>query len=918
MRTAVFYSCKGGSGRTLTLANVAALLVRLGHDVLVLDLDLEAPGVPEAFGLQGAVLDKDGLVEHARKWLTARPAADPPKLPIIEIDHELSAAPRARLRLIQAGNYHDPEKYDQYASLMSEGLLESLYPLPGSRSASPGDPDEIEYIENYTAFWNDLRDQIAADPPDYLFVDSRTGFSPLSATTVDAFLSDELAGQEGSEADLLVFADQGSEASRVGTRTFIRQIAKRLAGSSIRRRTSIVRREQSLAQPVVVRPEQSLEQPIEPDETQTTQEWLTHDVRIVDWASTIDHYLQITSDPKVEHSGKPLASLEGELVHRALLDDYVRVAAVLLHDADGPAPLSDTERRLEQQLGLDGRAAAYKLFELPGTGGMFNVADDKANVAFTEPTFHSLVTHLKYQDAGDESLYRAGVRAGNDFGATFKRTAPSDVTKELVHHWQTLESASGWGLFELIPGEVQDFLESVSPEIKVLRNAFAPPPARETEELPIDAPRDDFAVDMRRDNNLCAFLGGYLCGILSSLTGEKFDYDPGAHDFCRSKGFEWCEFRFGRSGQYSSVATVSSLPRICLVYTGGTIGMRRYSNGDLRPPEKEDDFLRVAPELREIVNYKFQPLLNKDSTNVVPSDWSQIAQYIYDHRNDGYKGFVVVHGTDTMHFSAAAVALALGDGLPFPVVFTGAQTIPEVRHGDARVNLLRACEVATEDIAEVVISFGDYIFRGARAQKKDERRFDAFESPAIAPLGEIAEEIRLSPAVYTREQREQNEFVLRNKFESGVLQVSLIPGLEPSLLLDVVKSDRLKGLILQSFGAGNVPDEAAAEYSVIPMIELAKEHDKPVIVTSQFPANAAQGEYAPGRRARKAGAIATGNMTASCSAAKFRWALALPEIRALEASPDERLRAIRRVMSKSYVGELDQMPDAETNEEGSA
>lgn len=341
--------------------------------------------------------------------------------------------------------------------------------------------------------------------------------------------------------------------------------------------------------------------------------------------------------------------------------------------------------------------------------------------------------------------------------------------------------------------------------------------------------------------------------------------------------------------------------------------MVRDANNELRPPANPNDFLRLAPELDDIVAYDFVALMNKDSTNVVPEDWMTMADAIYERRDEGYDGFVVVHGTDTMHFSASAVAFALGPGLPFPVVFTGAQTIPEVPHGDARVNLLRACAVATQDLAEVVIAFGDYIFRGARAQKKDERKFDAFESPAMFPLGFITEEILLSPEVIRRADRTE-PFVLRNHFAPGVLQVSLIPGLEPSLLVPALKQDQCRGLILQSFGAGNVPDDG--NYSFTGLIKQAIERGKPVIVTSQFPANATlHTAYSPGREAVKAGAIPTGNMTASCSVAKFRWALAMLDGEGTANTNTQRLERLTTVMSESYIGELDPGTDSESQEE---
>jgi L-asparaginase len=215
----------------------------------------------------------------------------------------------------------------------------------------------------------------------------------------------------------------------------------------------------------------------------------------------------------------------------------------------------------------------------------------------------------------------------------------------------------------------------------------------------------------------------------------------------------------------------SGKPKICLIYTGGTIGMHRDSEGVLRPPEDSESFLQVAPELGDLADFDFVPLLKKDSTNMNPSDWTKIADEIYNiniNRPQYYDGFVVAHGTDTMHFSASAVALALGRNLNFPVVFTGAQTPPDVQHGDARVNLLRAFKVAAEDIAEVVISFGDYVFRGCRAQKKDERKFDAFEAPAHFPLAYITEEIIASHFATKRKDRNGN-IDLKSKFSKGYI-----------------------------------------------------------------------------------------------------------------------------------------------------
>ncbi|GBU22080.1 L-asparaginase [Fibrobacteres bacterium R8-0-B4] len=342
-------------------------------------------------------------------------------------------------------------------------------------------------------------------------------------------------------------------------------------------------------------------------------------------------------------------------------------------------------------------------------------------------------------------------------------------------------------------------------------------------------------------------------------------------------------------------------PRICLIYMGGTIGMQKDSaSGALRPSEDPKAILKIVPELGETTDFEFVELMNKDSSNITPADWTAIAQNIYSRRNDGFDGFVIVHGTDTMHFSASAVALALGGNLNFPVVFTGAQTPYSIQHGDARTNLLRAFKAAASDIAEVAICFGDYVFRGCRALKKDERRFDAFASPAYPPLAFITEEIVVSGAAKKREDK-TGEIDFKPNFAAGIFQTSLIPGLEPEFLYKLLKSGAgCRGIVLQSFGAGNVPNKGA--YSLIDFIEKSTESGIPVLITSQFPANSALSNYETGTDAVNAGAIHTGNMTAACASAKFRWALA--QVEKIDGGA-KRFAELRRIMDTPYIGEMD-------------
>jgi L-asparaginase len=354
----------------------------------------------------------------------------------------------------------------------------------------------------------------------------------------------------------------------------------------------------------------------------------------------------------------------------------------------------------------------------------------------------------------------------------------------------------------------------------------------------------------------------------------------------------------------------SKLPKICLIYTGGTIGMIRV--GDvIKPPRDPSNFFKIAPELSDLAEIDFVQLLNKDSTNMNPADWTRMATAVYDRMGPehDYKGFVIAHGTDTMHFSASALAFAFGPKLNKPIVFTGAQTDASVLHGDARVNLVRAVKVALQDIPEVVISFGDFVFRGCRTQKCDERRFRAFESPALYAIADITETILIHPGVLDRAKKVADspaKIDFMPDFDSNIIQISLIPGVRPDLLWPLLDSDRCHGIVLQSYGAGNVPNEG--EYSFEPFIREAVKHNIPVIIASQFPANSTlDTHYEPGKKAIEAGAIPTGNMTNAAATAKFQWVLARvqKEIHAGKLRPDQKISRIGFYMGKPYVDEMD-------------
>jgi L-asparaginase len=351
--------------------------------------------------------------------------------------------------------------------------------------------------------------------------------------------------------------------------------------------------------------------------------------------------------------------------------------------------------------------------------------------------------------------------------------------------------------------------------------------------------------------------------------------------------------------------------RICVINTGGTLGMVE-RNGVVVPPRDADEFrsyfaaLDSIAEVVEFINL-FPP---RDSINVFPDQWATLAQYIYARRHDGFDGFVVAHGTDTMAYTASAVAFALGPQLRFPVVFTGSQTTPDVAYGDAHVNLYRACEVAKKDIPEVVISFGNFVYRAVRAQKKDDRRFDGFESPTYPPLAEITGELNVRRELLRKLPEQHADIELRAEFETSILIVPQFPGLEPDFFDHLLRFSEdghpCLGVIVQTLGAGNVTSEQP--YSFIPFVERAYRQGIPVIVTSQYPPDpGSHTKYTPAEAPIHAGAIHAGNMTMAAAVVKFRWVLADVHGRKgwKQMGPEKKRKFVSKLMvEESIVGEF--------------
>lgn len=254
----------------------------------------------------------------------------------------------------------------------------------------------------------------------------------------------------------------------------------------------------------------------------------------------------------------------------------------------------------------------------------------------------------------------------------------------------------------------------------------------------------------------------------------------------------------------------NSTPAILIIYTGGTIGMVQDSvTGSLVPI----DFRYISdhvPELRkfgyDLHSVSFDPV--KDSSNIDPPVWIKIAEIIEKHYA-AYDGFVVLHGTDTMAFTASALSFML-ENLGKPVVLTGSQLPIGLLRTDGKENLITAIEIAaarnghSPKVPEVAICFNNKLVRGNRSTKMSAENFDAFYSPNYPPLAEVGLHLKYSGGVI-RQPDSSKPFTVHKAFDNNVAILKLFPGINRKLLQAVTRTEGLRGLIIETFGAGNAP-----------------------------------------------------------------------------------------------------------------
>lgn len=334
------------------------------------------------------------------------------------------------------------------------------------------------------------------------------------------------------------------------------------------------------------------------------------------------------------------------------------------------------------------------------------------------------------------------------------------------------------------------------------------------------------------------------------------------------------------------------MKHVYLIYTGGTIGMKASPAGYAPAPGELRRQMELMPELNSPLLpayeiHEYEPLL--DSSNLSPADWLKIAQDIAARYHE-FDGFVVLHGTDTMAYSASALAFML-DGLGKPVILTGSQ-IPlcEVRN-DARENLITALLLAANyAIPEVCLYFGDRLLRGCRARKVDAEGFEAFASPNCPELAAVGVGVevhweRVLPPPKT------GVLKVRPCGPACVASLRLFPGLQPAVVHNLLQPP-LQGLVLEAYGLGNGPVQDAAFMEV-----LRQAIERGVVIvdcTQCLKGGVDLAGYATGSALAGIGVLSGQDMTGEAALAKLMFLL----------GQDMPLAEVKRLMQVNLSGEM--------------
>ena len=336
-------------------------------------------------------------------------------------------------------------------------------------------------------------------------------------------------------------------------------------------------------------------------------------------------------------------------------------------------------------------------------------------------------------------------------------------------------------------------------------------------------------------------------------------------------------------------------PDISIVSTGGTVAsVVDYKTGAVHPAFTADDLIRANPELLGHANIRGEAILNILSENMKPEYWVKTARSIADEINNGADGVVVAHGTDTMHYTSAALNFILDT--PVPVVITGAQRSSDRPSSDAFMNIISSVVAAKSDIAEVTLCMHAeeddsycYLHRGTKVRKMHTTRRDTFRSINSLPIAKIRNgNLKLVDKDLKYKKRNDNAVQLRDELEEKVAFIKSYPGIKADLI-DYHIDKGYRGIVLEGTGLGHCPD------NLLPSLERAKDEYIPVVMTSQcFYGLINMNVYSTGRKIVSAGVISAGDMLPETAYVKLVWTL----------GQTDKVEEVKKIIQTNLAGEI--------------
>jgi L-asparaginase len=337
--------------------------------------------------------------------------------------------------------------------------------------------------------------------------------------------------------------------------------------------------------------------------------------------------------------------------------------------------------------------------------------------------------------------------------------------------------------------------------------------------------------------------------------------------------------------------------RILIIYTGGTFGMTYDKEGVLIP----FDFSLILEHLPTLKNLALELTVVSfekpiDSSNMDPTHWKALGEIIYQNYLS-QDGFVVLHGTDTMAYTASALSFML-EGLSKPVIFTGAQLPISEPRSDARENLITALELASAKkdgkplVPEVCIYFDYELLRGNRSKKVESMQFDAFDSGNYPPLAKAGVKIDYNFSVIRL--HENKPLVLRSNIDTNISILKLFPGIPLTTVDAILQTPNLKAVILETYGSGNAPTSE----SLLKALKKAITNGIIILNISQCPGGmVTQGRYETSRELQHVGVIGGSDMTTEAAVTKLM--LLLGEYDSA---------TVRKMVATPIAGELSFLP----------